>query len=107
MGEDVDVGRPRPHVPAIPPDRAVVERIADGEPAVLLLGPEQRELRVAVRDLPDDAGEGTIVVVRDVCGSVTILGVDRELTSARKDALARRLARIRARRYGGRFGSDQ
>lgn len=90
--------------PDIPPDRAVIDRIVDGVTAVLLVGPDETELLVGVDQLPDDAGEGDWVVIDPGGACASVVAVDADLTRRRATDIDARLARIRARRSGGRFG---
>ena len=88
----------------IPPDRAFIDRIVDGTMAVLLVGPDETELHVPVDQLPPDAGEGDWVVIDPGGAGAAVLTVDADLTRRRATRIDARLARIRARRSGGRFG---
>ena len=74
---------------------AVVDRIEDGLHAVLLVGPDEVELVVDATLLPEGTGEGDWLRV----GFVR----DPALTAERRDAIERRLERIRRTRKGGRF----
>ncbi|GGI03679.1 hypothetical protein [Egicoccus halophilus] len=65
----------------IGPDRALVETLADGR-AVLLVGPGRTPLHLGADELPDDAVEGTWVVLDTQCVPPLVLSVDRELTDA-------------------------
>lgn len=74
---------------------AVVDRIEDAMHAVLLVGPDEVELVVDVTLLPEGTGEGDwlrVGFVRDLA-----------LTAERREALERRMDRIRRTRGGGRF----
>lgn len=84
----------------IGPDRAVVDRIVDGKTAVLLVGSQEAELHVPVEHLPDDAQDGTWVILDS---AARIVGIDHELTGRRRRQLEGRLDRIRKERTGGRF----
>jgi hypothetical protein len=88
----------------VPADRGVIDRIVDGRTAVVLVGPEEDELHVPVDALPDDA-EASSWVVLDLEGDPpAVTGVDHDRTEARARDVEDRLARVRARRGGGRFG---
>lgn len=83
----------------IPPDAVVLDRIVDGQRAVLLVGPDEVELVVDHASLPEGAAEGDwfrLALIADV-----------ELTAARRSDAEDRLARIRMERSTGRFSSDQ
>lgn len=82
--------------PAEPQDvTAVVDRIEDGLHAVLLVGPDEVELVVDVTLLPEGTAEGDWLRV----GFVR----DPALTTERREAIERRMERIRRTRRGGRF----
>ena len=85
---------------SIGPDRAVVDRIVDGETAVLLVGPQQAELHVPVDHLPEGATDGTWIIL-DL--AAFIVGIDQDLTDRRRAKLDARLAQLRQQRAGGRF----
>jgi hypothetical protein len=87
----------------IPHDRAVIDRIVDGITAVLLVGPDEIEAHVPAASLPDDARDGTWLVVDVGDCTVRVLEVDRELTERRAADVDARLARLREQRRGGRF----
>ena len=84
----------------IPMDRAVIDRIVDGRTAVLLVGPSEEPLHVPVDVLPEDATEGSWLVL-DL--AELIVGVDHELTDVRASEVRARMERIRQERRGGRF----
>ncbi len=90
--------------PEIGHDRAVVDRIVDGRTAVLLVGPDEVELLLAVEALPEGVGEGTWVVL-EACADPPDprLRIDEQLTQQRFDDLAVRMDTLRSRRRGGRF----
>lgn len=77
--------------------RAVVDRIVDGEHAVLLVGEDEVELVVPAGRLPEGAGEGAVVTLE--------LVLDAEAGAARAEELGGRLEDLRrARSRPGRFG---
>jgi hypothetical protein len=81
---------------AIPDDAAVVDRIEDGQRAVLLVGEDEVEVHVDVSLLPEGTREGDWLRIG--------LTPDPELTAARRADVEARLERIRRTRGGGRFG---
>jgi len=83
----------------IPPDAVVLDRIVDGQRAVLLVGPDEVELVIDLASLPEGAAEGDWFRLT--------LSADVELTSARRSDAEDRLARIRMERSAGRFSSEQ
>jgi hypothetical protein len=93
-----DAGEP------IPADRGVIDRIVDGRTAVVLVGPEEDELHVPVDALPDGAEASSWVVLDLEVDPPAVTGVDHDRTEARARDVEDRLARVRARRGGGRFG---
>jgi hypothetical protein len=62
-------------------DRALVERIEDGEVAVLLVGPGRVGLHLPVEDLPPEAEVGTWVVLDVQSQPPLVLGIDEDLTA--------------------------
>jgi hypothetical protein len=104
---------PRPSEPAasepaapepVPADRGVVDRIVDGHTAVVLVGPEEDELHVPVDALPAGAEPSSWVVLDLEVEPPAITAVDHDRTEARARDVEDRLARVRERRGGGRFG---
>lgn len=83
--------------------RAVVDRVVEGL-AVLLVGDAETEVEVPAAALPDGAGEGSVVTVRSVDGSVEVLAVDDAATAAARDRAAAQRDRLRgrSRRFGNR-----
>lgn len=86
--------------PAQPPLKAVVDRIVDGQTAVLLVGDDEREMPVPVATLPAGAGEGSWLLFHPLDGS---LELDEEETARRRAAIQDKLSRLRrrGRRLGG------
>ena len=84
----------------IGPDRAVVDRIVDGETAVLLIDAQQTELHVPADHLPEGATDGTWVIL-DL--AALIVGIDHDLTDRRRQELETRVDHLRQERTGGRF----
>ncbi len=64
-------------------DRAVVERIEDGE-AVLSVGPSRTPVHVPVTDLPEGVDAGTWVVLDLQLQPPLVLGVDTAMTDERR-----------------------
>lgn len=83
--------------------RAVVDRIVEGQ-ALLLVEPGGEEHRLAADLLPDEAGEGSWVLVTGAGAGLTVVGTDPEGEQARRDDMDERMARLRRTRRGGRFG---
>ena len=76
--------------------RAVVDRIVDGEHAVLLVGDDEVELVVPAGRLPEGAGEGAMLTLA--------LVLDAEAGAARAEELGERLEHLRRERSRpGRF----
>jgi hypothetical protein len=94
---------PMPTEP-VPADRGVIDRIVDGHTAVVLVGPGEDELHVPVDTLPADAEPSSWVVLDLEVDPPAITAVDHDRTEARARDVEDRLARLRARRGGGRFG---
>ena len=87
----------------IPPDRAVVDRVADGQ-AALLVGAEETECVVPAGALPKGAKAGDWVIVEKAPeGAPTVIGVDAELTASRRRAARSRMARLRQQRPSRRL----
>jgi hypothetical protein len=70
---------------------------------VLFIGPEETEQQVAVDDLPDGAAEGDWLILDVDQDPFEIVGIDTELTDARRAAIDEKLDHIRRRQTGNRF----
>jgi hypothetical protein len=92
-----------PQTPAIPADRAVLDRVVDGVTAVLLVGPEERPLELPASALPEGVVDGTWLRLDLATDPPTVLGIDAPLTEQRAQDLEGRLRDLRRSRGGGRF----
>lgn len=81
-------------------ERAIVDRIVDGQ-AVLLVGDQEAEHHVDASGLPDGAREGSWLLVR--VPEWTIVGVDEAGAGEKRRELSARMEELRRRRAGGRF----
>lgn len=77
--------------------QAVIDRIEDGEHAVLLVGEAETEFIIPAVQLPDGAGEGKWLRVRIEGGTVTEIVVDEETTGAARTRIGTKLVALRAR----------
>ena len=94
---------PADQEPPVAEDRAVIDRVVDGVTAVLLIGPDETEKHVPVDDLPEGAAEGDWLILDVDQDPFQIVGIDTELTDARRAAINEKLDRIRHRQTGNRF----
>ncbi len=85
---------------------AVIDRITDGW-AVVLIGDREQERRVRESELPDGAGEGSIIQVRVSGLKVEVVDVDDEATDEKRAEMTNRLSRLKESRSTGRFDSDK
>lgn len=94
-----------PTAPPLAEDRAVLDQVVEGTTALLLVGPQEQELHLTVDALPEGAAEGDCLILELPPGQdlPRVVGIDRELTQARRAAVTSRLTHVRERRSGGRF----
>ncbi|MEX1028136.1 MAG: DUF3006 domain-containing protein [Candidatus Paceibacterota bacterium] len=78
-------------------EKAVIDRIEDGEQAVLLVGEDERERIVPVSSLPDDAKAGNWLKVRFDGDELVEAVVDLEETERVKERISDKMARLRQR----------
>lgn len=80
--------------------KAVVDRIVDGEHVVLLVGDKEAEHVAPVTELPKDVAEGTWLKVRLVDGALLEVIVDSEESNTARQRVQSKmeLLRIRGRR---------
>ncbi len=77
---------------------AVIDRVVDGERAVLLVGdPPGREEVVPLAELPADAREGDWLQVTLRDGEIVSATVDREATARARDRVRAKLEALRQR----------
>lgn len=81
-------------------ERAVVDRIVDGQ-AVLLVGERETEHHVEAASLPEGVGEGGWLILS--AASWTIVGVDETGAEEKREELSGRMAQLRRQRSRGRF----
>lgn len=77
--------------------QAVLDRIVDGEHAVILVGDEETEFVIPASQLPDGATEGKWLRVRIEDGAIVENVVDEEATDAARARIGAKLAALRAR----------
>lgn len=83
----------------------MVDRIVDDTHAVLLIGEEETEQVVPAEQLPDNAAEGTwLLITRDDEGQAVEIEVDEAQTQGMQERIASKLDRLRRR---GRRIPDQ
>ncbi len=78
-------------------EKAVLDRIEEGQHAVLLVGEEEREFIVPVERLPEGAKAGSWLRVQVDGESLTILGVDQGEEEAARLRIEDKMARLRQR----------
>jgi hypothetical protein len=82
-------------------EKAVIDRIVDGQHAVLLVGESEEEIVLPVEQLPAEAGAGMWLRVEVEDGVITEITVDDEETEAVRQRIAGKMALLRGR--GGRL----
>ena len=78
-------------------EKAVIDRIEEGEHAVLLVGEDEREWVIPVGRLPSGAVAGTWLRVRIEGEELVDLSVDAEETEQVRQRIADKMARLRQR----------
>jgi hypothetical protein len=78
-------------------EQAVLDRVVDGQHAVLLVGPEEREQIVLVSDLPDDVHPGMWLQVQFEGDQLVEAAVDIQETERVRERIQKKLARLRKR----------
>lgn len=87
--------------------RGVIDRFVDGRAIVLVEGDGESpslEIEIPVEELPDDAGEGSVILLRQRT-MWEVVELDDAETRERRAEVADRLAKLRRERGGGRFGN--
>ena len=80
-------------------ERAVIDRVEDGL-AVLLVGTDEKEVVVRLRDLPEGSGPGVWLRVNLDGERLTHAEVDSETTRVRKSRIQQTLNRLLGRGQG-------
>ena len=78
-------------------ERAVIDRIEDGDQAVLLVGKDERERIVPVSSLPDGAQAGSWLKVRLEGDELVAVALDVEETGRVKERISDKMAQLRQR----------
>lgn len=85
--------------------RGVIDRIVEGRATVLVESEgdvDSMEIEIPVGELPDNVGEGSVVVLRQRT-IWEVVGRDETETRKRREESDGRLAKLRRERGGGRF----
>jgi len=81
-------------------EKAVVDRIVDGQIAVILVGEDERQYHCPTDNLPEGAKEGTWLRVQVESGSVVVMEVDQEATETARRRIQEKVEKLRARGRG-------
>ncbi|MDV2684947.1 DUF3006 domain-containing protein [Alkalihalophilus lindianensis] len=76
--------------------KAILDRIVDGEKAVLLVGPDQKEVILPISSLPQDALEGDHFQVTFVNDRVVFMEKNQKEEQATKKRINNTLEQLRA-----------
>ena len=85
-------------------ERTVIDRIVDGQHAVLLVGEDEREIILPANQLPEEAGPGTWLQVEVRDDVITQITIDLEETEKTQSRIRGKMALLRER--GGRLKQD-
>jgi hypothetical protein len=78
-------------------EQAVIDRIEDGEQAVLIAGEDERMVIVPLEQLPEGAGAGTWLQVRWAGETLLEAEIDAEQTERARARIAAKLDKLRQR----------
>ena len=78
-------------------EKAVIDRIVDGNTAVILVGEDERQHHYPANKLPDGAREGTWLRVRVESGEIVFVEVDQEETATTGKRIQEKTDKLRAR----------
>ncbi|QKS72552.1 DUF3006 domain-containing protein [Paenalkalicoccus suaedae] len=81
----------------------VIDRIEDGQHAVILVESEQLQFNVLREDLPAGAEEGTWITFDAVDGVVSNIELDSAKTHEQTERIENKLGRIRKKSSGSKF----
>lgn len=79
------------------PEKAVIDRIVDGEHAVLLVGEEEREMVVPMTSMPAEAREGMWLQIEFNGEKIISVELDEDTTTVQKDRIQKKMALLRER----------
>ena len=85
-------------------EKAVIDRIVDGQYAVLLVGLEEREITLPANQVPKEAAPGTWLQVEVYDDVITHITVDLEETETTQRRIRGKMVLLRQR--GGRLKQD-
>ncbi|GAE29669.1 DUF3006 domain-containing protein [Halalkalibacter hemicellulosilyticus] len=83
--------------------RAVIDRIVDGDKAVLLVEEQKKEFTVRQEQLPAAAKEGTWLLLTVENEQIVQISIDTKMTNRMEDKVGATLKRLRQKRNGSRF----
>ncbi|MFA9560664.1 DUF3006 domain-containing protein [Evansella sp. AB-rgal1] len=78
-------------------DKAVVDRIVDGDKVVLLVGEEEKEMILSLSQLPEDVKEGSWVRVVFNNEEVITIELDNDETNSRKQRIKSKMELLKQR----------
>ena len=77
--------------------RAVIDRIVDGEIAVILVGDDEQQFHYPAKNLPRGAREGSVLRVEVSCERIVALEVDRADTERTRQRIREKMEELRRR----------
>lgn len=81
----------------------VIDRIVDGQTAVILVEEEGKQFDVAVEQLPPQAGEGSWLRLEIEADEIMSIAVDTEMTRQMQERIHRKTQRLRSKRKTSKF----
>ena len=78
-------------------EKAVIDRVEDGDQAVLLVGEDERERIVPVSSLPEKAQAGSWLKVRFEGDELVAVALDLDEAERVKERITDKMARLRQR----------
>ncbi len=87
-------------------EKAVIDRIVDGEIAVLIVGEEELQLEYPSKDLPSDAREGSWLTVSMDGEFIVSIEIDFKETEEVAQRIRSKMSQLRARGRKPPIGKD-
>lgn len=77
--------------------KAVIDKVEEGETAVILVEKKRLEFKTSVKELPEDAEEGMWLKVDIEDGKLVSVKIDKEETKKRKNRINKKIKKLKKR----------
>lgn len=86
--------------------KGILDRIEDGDQAVILIEEVQKALIIPLKDLPKGSKENTFFHVKEFKGEYRIMSIDHEATKRKAKKAEDLMEKLRKKSSGSNYSSD-